>query len=220
VTFQLRNTGNQPIAKAAFDGPLSLVFDPSVKLLTASVVSVKPESLEPIASIAVADGLSRDSNAPQPWPPRLEIQPLSLNPAASFTVEFLVDGAAAPTRLLGNVVGVVQFVELPDEGPLLSSIATATRRSRRLELASLIAVGAGLGVAVLSGLGVLSAGLGVVGLVYGGKHNTRVVLSAGGSICASEYRLTDRGITAVAEGSGQVVNIPDASVRAIRRDAC
>jgi hypothetical protein len=223
VALVVRNTGNQPIARDAFDGPLKLVFSPGVRLLQVTVTNVHPETLQPEPRIVVVSKpqqkTSKGSPEPPPTPPpRLDIEPLTLNPSAAFALELLVDGPVNPdprkprgVRLIGNIVGVTEFRQLPVGPP------PDQRRARRDRSSFLSTTATG----IAAGAAVASIVAGVSALTQRRKTtNTRIERTRAAPLCASEYRLTDRSVLVVESKSGRLVELPRAQVRAVERNAC
>jgi hypothetical protein len=209
ATLVVRNTGNQPIPRDAFDGPLELRFESGVRLLRAPVVAAHPASLEPHAEIGSAG--SSGPKGIQMAPARLVIRPLSLNPGASFTVEMLVDGQlqfVRKARLFGNIVGVSEPRSLPDEGA--APTPGSAIRDVAVTATSLVGAAVGLVVAVVSFF---------VGVGHN-RSNTSIRLSTGRQICVSEYRVTDTSVTGVQAGSGRLIILPQREILAIRRNTC
>jgi hypothetical protein len=132
ITVTLVNTGNQPIRREDFDGPLRIRYGESVEVLDAEISSVEPPGLRPALSVSDADSGSR------PW---VEIAPLLLNRHDSLSVEAIVnghDGSIDSVSVEGRIAGVAEFGRFDDDVLTTGSLVAAA--------ASVAAVDIGLGL--------------------------------------------------------------------------
>jgi len=200
VTVRVRNSGNQPIPREAFDGPLIIDFGSGADIVNGTVEATHPDTLQPEMEIV-----------PRSAPPgaNLKVAPLLLNPAAWFELEVLVERGDEwlRIRVLGNVEGVDEIV---DE----STVAQRGRGTSPIlgRLAPLVS-------ALIAGLATVVAGVAAFADLAQDR-DTRIALRAGRELCASEYRLSDRTVVIVEAESGRVVEVPRTNVLAIRRKAC
>jgi hypothetical protein len=103
MLVRVKNTGNQPIEKGAYDVPLELALEPDKEafapvLLTAKVVDPKPASLP--ATLILTDN-------------KVRVEPLLLNPEDSFTIQIIAEhGDNAKPRLEGHIHGISKLQEI------------------------------------------------------------------------------------------------------------
>jgi hypothetical protein len=96
VTIRIKNPGATPIRREDFERPLACILKQANSFLTAEVSARQPEALDPQLKQAVDE-------------PRLEVEPLLLNPRDQFTVFALVRGSAEALTLLARIAGISEI---------------------------------------------------------------------------------------------------------------
>lgn len=89
--IRIENTGNLPLLKNDFDGPLNIVLGQNVEIFDVSILEKNPESIKV--------NISEREN-------RIEIAPTLLNENDSMTIKIITGGTKPEPNIYGRIAGV------------------------------------------------------------------------------------------------------------------